>query len=275
MFDRLRSEFSGLGAKKGLALEVPACGLYAHSDPTLLGQILRNLLSNALRYTKSGCVRLTASARENCIDIEVNDTGIGIAEFDLARIFEEFYQVDVKPNSNREGHGLGLSIVQRTAAILGHSLSVQSEVGKGSNFRIAVPFGQPVELAAIRSDLRIPSKSGKAPHILLIDDDPGVLKATRLLLEVEGYRVTVGRSLADARTAAADNRDIQLLISDYHLSGSESGKAVIEAGRAVLPRVEVILMTGDTSSGLRLVFPADRICVASKPIEADVLLGMM
>ncbi|HXP64129.1 MAG TPA: ATP-binding protein [Steroidobacteraceae bacterium] len=273
--DQLRTEFRGLAAKKGLALKVPVCDQFIYTDPTLLGQILRNLLSNALRYTKTGSVSVLAVTREPYVEIEVRDTGVGIPEAELSRIFEEFYQVDVKPNSIREGHGLGLSIVQRTAAILGHELRVDSAVGAGSVFKIIVPIGEPVERPAAPVDSGSSAISGKAPHILLIDDDPGVLKATRLLLEVEGYRVTAGRSLAEARAAAAEHPDIQLLISDYHLSGGESGDAVIRALRETLPRIEVILMTGDTSSGLRHVSPADRICVASKPIEADVLLSMM
>ena len=120
-----------------------------------------------------------------------------------------------------------------------------------------------------------PDPAQARPAIVTIDDDPGVLKATRLLLEVEGYRVTVGRTLADTRAAVAKHADIQLLISDYHLSEGESGGAVIDLVRETLPRVEVILMTGDTSQGLRQVSSSDRICVASKPIEADALLGMM
>jgi len=273
--DQMRIEFSGLAAKKGLELIIPPCAQFVYTDPTLLGQILRNLLSNAIRYTQSGSVALSSTACDDHVEIEVRDTGIGIPEAHLERIFEEFYQVDVRPNSTREGHGLGLSIVQRTAAILAHHLTVASTYGSGSSFKITVPVGQPSVKLAAKDELAVTDVSGKAPHILLIDDDPGVLKATRLLLEVEGYRVTVGRTLADTRAAVAKHADIQLLISDYHLSEGESGGAVIDLVRETLPRVEVILMTGDTSQGLRQVSSSDRICVASKPIEADALLGMM
>ena len=95
------------------------------------------------------------------------------------------------------------------------------------------------------------------------------------LLEVEGYRVTAGRGVADARAAAHTHSEIQLLISDYHLADGESGRDVIDILRAALPRVEVILVTGDTSGGLRHVSASDRICVLSKPIKADELLLMM
>ncbi len=274
IMEQMRIEFAASAAKKGLDLEIPACEVFVHTDPILFGQILRNLVSNALRYTPSGSVTLCVSVREETVDIEVRDTGIGIAEAHLERIFEEFYQVDVRPNSVREGHGLGLSIVRRTAGILGHALSVSSVPGAGSCFRISVPLGQ-VTMGSAEEDATLQMASGKAPHVLLIDDDPGVLKATRLLLEVEGYRVTVGRTVADAQAAAAQHHDLQLLISDYHLADGESGSRVIRILREALPHIEVIMMTGDTSSGLRHFSPADGICVASKPIEADALLGMM
>jgi PAS domain S-box-containing protein len=275
LFAQMRIEFGGLAAKKALALNIPGCAHFVSTDPTLLGQILRNLLSNAIRYTQQGSVTLYSTLQDGHVNITVRDTGIGIAETHLERIFEEFYQVDVSPNSVREGHGLGLSIVQRTAAILGHALRVDSRQGSGSSFTIAVPACPSVPELSANHQLAAAAVCGKAPHVLLIEDDPGVQKATRLLLEVEGYRVTVGRTPADARAAAADHPDIQLLICDYHLADGESGREAIEIVREALPRIEVILMTGDTSSGLRQVSPADRICVASKPMEADALLGMM
>jgi two-component system CheB/CheR fusion protein len=273
--DQMRMEFTGLAEKKGLTLNTPRCTQFLYTDPTLLGQVLRNLLSNAVRYTQSGSVTLSATSHGDQVTIEVADTGCGIAKPNLERIFEEFYQVDVDPYSVREGHGLGLSIVQRTAAILGHELGVDSELGAGSRFKITVPVGEPNEKLARSDDPATANTSAKAPHVLLIDDDPGVLNATRLLLEVEGYRVTAGRSVADARAAANAHSDIQLLISDYHLAEGESGRDVIDILRTTSPRVEVILVNGDTSGGFRHVSPADRICVLSKPIKADALLLIM
>ena len=138
----MRMEFTGLAEKKGLTLNTPRCTQFLFTDPTLLGQVLRNLLSNAVRYTQSGSVTLSATSHGDQVTIEVADTGCGIAKPNLERIFEEFYQVDVDPYSVREGHGLGLSIVQRTAAILGHGLGVDSELGVGSSFKITVPAGR-------------------------------------------------------------------------------------------------------------------------------------
>jgi two-component system, sensor histidine kinase len=276
LFDQMRNEFSGVAAKKNLVLEISHCTAAVYSDATLLAQILRNLVSNGLRYTRHGSVTLSAEVRDSLVEITVRDTGIGIDEAQLDRIFEEFYQVDVPPNSIREGHGLGLSIVHRTALILGHALHVESAVGQGSSFKISVPIGRALpKEAAPQQELQSSPPPGESIHVLLIDDDQGVLKATRLLLEVEGYRVTPGRTVADAREAATEHRDIRLLISDYHLADGESGRAAIEIVRSLLPQVEVILMTGDTSGGLRQVSPADRICVASKPIDADALLALM
>jgi signal transduction histidine kinase len=109
------------------------------TDPTLLSQILRNLLSNAIRYTRTGFVRLKCEHENGQIRIDVEDTGIGIPEEHLSRIFDEFYQVGVVPNSVREGSGLGLSIVRRLVRLLNHHMRVHSRPGQGSVFSVVLP----------------------------------------------------------------------------------------------------------------------------------------
>jgi signal transduction histidine kinase len=141
LFEKLGIEFAVLAAAKGLQLDVAAEARCARSDPALLGQILRNLLSNAIRYTHSGTVRLLCELEDDLLRIEVRDTGVGIEQEHLTQIFEEFYQIGVAPNATREGHGLGLSVVQRVARLLKHEVRVQSEPGEGSVFSILVPAG--------------------------------------------------------------------------------------------------------------------------------------
>lgn len=135
----IQTEFSELARDKGLRLEVVTMtAILAHSDVTLLGQILRNLLSNAIRYTQQGIVRLCCVEDAGKIKVEVEDSGIGIAEKHLPYIFDEFYQVkDVR--AAREGHGLGLNIVRRVATLLNHEIKVRSVVGQGTIFSVMVP----------------------------------------------------------------------------------------------------------------------------------------
>ena len=142
MFEELRLEFSPLAQSKGLQFETSRCDEIVRSDSMLLSQILRNLISNAIRYTSVGRVRLTCEREGDQIRIDVEDTGIGIAEEHLTRIFDEFYQVGVVPNSVREGSGLGLSIVRRLVRLLNHHLRVHSRLGKGSTFSTVLPAGQ-------------------------------------------------------------------------------------------------------------------------------------
>ena len=110
----------------------------ARSDSTLLSQILRNLLSNAIRYTQQGGVSLRCLEESGKITVEIEDSGVGIAEEHLTYIFDEFYQVKGSRGA-REGYGLGLSIVRRVAKLLNHELSVRSTVGRGTTFAVSMP----------------------------------------------------------------------------------------------------------------------------------------
>jgi signal transduction histidine kinase len=139
LFDELRLEFSPLAQSKGVHFEIGMCGEMVVTDPALLSQILRNLLSNAIRYTRIGFVRLQCEREGEQVRIDVEDTGIGIAEEYLPRIFDEFYQVGITPNSVREGSGLGLSIVRRLVRLLKHHMRVHSRFGQGSVFSVVLP----------------------------------------------------------------------------------------------------------------------------------------
>ena len=142
MFEDLLRAFAASAADKGLRLQIEAGEEIAHSDPSLIEQLLRNLVTNAIKYTQRGCVSLRCvRASEDTLRLEVRDTGIGIPAAQIQYIYDEFYQVDVPSNSSREGYGLGLSIVQRIVRLLNLTMQVQSEVGKGSVFALHVPAG--------------------------------------------------------------------------------------------------------------------------------------
>ncbi len=131
LLEELRREFAGLAANKGLQLLVEPTNTRARSDPALIGQALKNLVSNAIKYTSSGWVRLRANDRGAFVRVEVADSGLGISAEHLPLIFDEFYQVGVAANTSREGYGLGLSIVQRVAQLLDLRIEVQSQPGDG------------------------------------------------------------------------------------------------------------------------------------------------
>jgi len=277
IFDELRQEFAAIASNKGLAFEVTPCDDSVHSDPSLVGQILRNLVSNAIKYTRVGSVALRCLHEPARVRIEVLDTGIGIPAEQLRYIYDEFYQVGIPANTTREGYGLGLSIVQRIVTLLEVRLEVQSEVGKGSTFTLTLPAGhggaRPVPrieaapTAAMRQD---------RTRVLLVEDDPAVLNATSMLLKSDGYEVRGVATLAEALEQARADPRIDLLVTDYHLRGGETGTRVIDSLRAQLDRpLKAVLITGDTSSAVKELPQDPCLRIVSKPVNADKLLSLL
>jgi len=249
-----------------------------HSDPSLVEEILRNLISNAIKYTRQGWVRLQCLHEAASVRIQVLDTGVGISTDQIPYIFDEFYQVGVPANSSREGYGLGLSIVQRIARLLNLNLDVRSEPGRGSAFSFTLPPGTGQTAAAGERWEAVNSRENqlRKPHILLVEDEPAVRNATRLLLMVEGYSVEAVSSMGEAIAAARRGESIDLLITDYHLRDGETGLTVIAELRAILgASMKALLITGDTSSVIRRLPQDSNLRIISKPVNADEMLGLL
>ncbi|HEY6925775.1 MAG TPA: PAS domain S-box protein [Steroidobacteraceae bacterium] len=279
IFEELRREFASLAANKGLRLEVATCQDCVHSDPSLVEQILRNLVSNAVKYTRQGWVKLQCLHEEAVVRLEVVDSGIGIPADQIPFIYDEFYQVGVPANSTREGYGLGLSIVQRLVKLLQLRLDVRSEVGKGSAFSLTLPASSGKSVAApceIQTPRPPTVRKVKKSRVLLVEDDVAVRDATRLLLKVEGYEVVPVASLEEALQKIRELDGVDLLVTDYHLRDGETGIQVINAVRqAVRPSLGAVLITGDTSTAIKEMPVDPHLRVASKPIRAEELLGLI
>jgi two-component system, sensor histidine kinase len=276
LFEELQREFTGIAVDKGLAFQIEVSAACACSDPALVEQIMRNLVSNAIKYTRRGRVTVRCVAQgATTLRVEVIDTGIGIPVEHIGYIYDEFYQVGVPTNSSRDGYGLGLNIVQRLVSLLNLRLEVTSEVGKGSVFALLLPVGtaQPVAFAPLGAV----TVSGGADHrklrVLLVEDDPAVRDATRMLLAVEGYRVTAVLSKSEALRKVAEEGAPDLVITDYHLGGGELGTDVISALRQGGATVRAVLMTGDTSTLVKQMSVDPHVRIASKPVNAEELLG--
>ena len=277
LFEEMCNEFASIAASKGLELRIEVAADCAHSDPSLVGQILRNLVSNAIKYTQRGWVRLRSAPSPAGVRLEVGDSGIGIPADHLPYIYDEFYQVGIASNTSREGYGLGLSIVYRLVRLLDLKLVVQSEVGRGSTFALEIPAGkQGTKGGTVTAPAECrPDVCPTSGRILLVDDDAGVRNATAMLLRVEGFEVFCAASLTEANEALRKDPRIDLVIADYHLQKGETGIQVIAAARAIAgERLGAVLVSGDTSSTLRDK-ATDRLRIASKPIQADELLSMI
>lgn len=275
LFAEIRNEFLSLASSKGLEMRVTATTDCAHSDPALVGQILRNLVSNAIKYTVVGRIELRCAPDSAAVRIEIRDTGIGIAPEQLAHIYDEFYQVGVASNTTREGYGLGLSIVRRLVSLLKLHIDVYSEPGHGTIFTLELPRGAATSTTRQLAAARVAEvRTAIAPLILLVDDDAAVRRATTMLLQVEGYRVAAAESLSEALLRAS--AETALLMTDYHLGDGNTGEDVISAVRQATGRaVPAILITGDTSATMRERHSDDSVHKVSKPIDADQLLHLL
>jgi CheY-like chemotaxis protein len=219
--------------------------------------------------------------RGRFVRIEVSDSGVGIAPDQIVYIFDEFYQVDVATDNARDGYGLGLSIVQRVAQLLGVQIDVQSQPGSGSTFALDVPASEgntrwlpqgPTNGHEL-PDVPPPRR----PNVLIVEDDEIVRPATRRFLISEGYRVTTVSSLAEAIAClgGAASEDVWLLITDYHLGGGNTGIEIVRMARDRFGAdFKAVLVTGDTSSVIRDLQRDRHLRVISKPIDAEELLGI-
>ncbi|MDE2296429.1 MAG: PAS domain S-box protein [Gammaproteobacteria bacterium] len=274
VFGSVRAAFEEQARSKGLEFVVEDCEEVVRSDRNLLVQVLQNLVGNAIRYTRSGVVRLRCLHEDAGVRLEVLDTGIGIPAQQHQAIFEEFFQLNDAPGQAREGFGLGLAIVRRIAVLLSLSVEVDSAPGRGSRFAITVPRGAaPGEPHARERAVR--PGGVQRSRILVIDDDPTVARATRLLLELEGHEAEWLAGVDDWRRWVATGAEPpDLIIAEVRLRSQFSGlDAIREIRGAIRREVPALLVTGDTSQRTADAAQACSRCeLLSKPVVPEVFL---
>ncbi|HXA24044.1 MAG TPA: chemotaxis protein CheB [Acetobacteraceae bacterium] len=278
LLERMRDEFTYHARAKGLALRVVPCGLSIRSDPRLLEQMIRNLLSNAMKYTERGKVLMGCRRRDGMLSIEVWDTGIGIPNDDLQSIFEEYRQLGNPARERSLGLGLGLSIVQRLGNLLGHRVHVRSHLGKGSVFAIEVTLPksetapQPEPYRPITAD-PIVAVGRRTGTILVIEDDPEVCELLELVLKADGHgAVTAEDGVAALELVAREMVQPDLILADYNLPRGMNGLQAANKLQETLHRqIPFIILTGDISTGtLRDI--AGQGCVhLNKPVKLKEL----
>jgi two-component system, chemotaxis family, CheB/CheR fusion protein len=274
LLERLRDEFTYHADAKRLQLRHVPCNVSISSDPRLLEQMLRNLISNALKYTPNGKVLIGCRRRKGYVSLEVWDSGVGIDAFDLQAIFDEYHQVDNAARERSRGLGLGLSIVKRLGDLLGHTVHVRSVPGRGSVFAVDV-LEQPNPMVdqAFAPDNANSETLPRSGQILIIEDDPEVRELLEVLLAEDGYKVTSAPNGAAALKLAKKAKTApDLILSDYNLPGAINGVEATGKLRELIGQpVPVIILTGDISTAaLRDI--ADHDCVQlNKPVKPKML----
>lgn len=274
LLQQMESEFAPIAGQAGIRLRVAPSSAVIASDPALLGQVLRNLLSNALRYTPSGRVLLGCRRRNGQLAIEVFDTGIGIAPDQHSAIFAEFYQIGNKARDRSQGLGLGLAIVERVVRLLGHALAMRSEPGRGSCFSVAVPLatladGRPPATRLPDAEHGHISDNLAGRRILMVDDEEAIRIGMCELLQGWGCEVTTAGSVAEALDrAAAGPATIDAVISDMGLPGQGNGIDAIAALRDRYgSQLPALLITGDTSQAALQAARQAQLIMLHKPIK--------
>jgi len=268
-------EFAPLAAAKGIELKYVKCSLVVRSDRRLLRRLVQNLVSNAIKYTPSGRVLIGCRRRSDKLRIDVYDTGVGIPESKWRDIFVEFHRLEQGARIAR-GLGLGLSIVERVARVLGSAVELDSTADGGSHFAVAVPLSNaaPVELPA-RDDTRIDPSQLAGTTALCIDNEPSVLDGMETLLRGWGCEVIKAPDLGVALAAIAQSPAmLNGLLVDYHLDHGNGIEAIIELRRRCgdLP---AILITADRSPTVRAQARAEDIQVLHKPIKPAALRALL
>jgi len=275
LIDRLSAEFGRQASHKGLEFHSEPCAATVRSDPNLLSEIIQNLVQNAIRYTDNGSIQMTCDCRGDVCRLEITDTGIGIEEDQLDKIFQEFHQAKA-PGASKEGFGLGLAIVRRLADLLRHDISVESTSGKGSSFAVSMPVVRSKRHAANDESAETPGDAtAGAGVIVLIEDDVNVANAWGLLLEAEGYLVATAASAPEANAILKHLDTVpSLLISDFHLLDGSTGVEAVSGIREFYDEnIPAFIVSGDTSKVVKEARPLDNCTLMSKPVNTARLLA--
>jgi len=258
VFDPLAAEFQALAHDRGIRFNVVGSRQWVHSDPQLLRRVLQNFLSNALRYAEQGRVLLGVRMQGDALRLQVWDNGPGIDPQEQRAIFEEFRRGSA---AGGQGLGLGLSIAQRMAALLGHPIGLRSWSGHGSMFELRVPRADPLPRQAVTPIDAQPLPAGRA---LLLDNEPAALSALSVLLSGWGWQVHAARTMEQAQCAPW-RPDVHIF--DYHLDAGRTGLDVLhELGEDALD-VPTVILTADRDGELRQRLLDRGIGVLYKPLK--------
>lgn len=277
LFNSLRTEFQPVADRSGLELRIRATEFVVKSDARLLMRILRNFVSNALRYTNSGGVLVGFRQRKNKLLLEVWDTGEGIPSDRLNDIFKEFKQLDQHRNGLRTGVGLGLAIVDRIAGVIGAEIDVRSRLDRGSVFSICVPLAEQPRRQPCAVLTTATSQAFSGETVLVVDNDQNILISMRALLQQWGLNVLIA---TDANTAISlcESQALtpETILLDYHLDFDQTGlDALDQLEEHFMNRIPTAMLTAERADNSLRAFKDLGLPVLHKPIKPGKLRALL
>src|SRR4051794_188305 len=278
MGDLMRSleiEFAPSARAKGLKLTFVPCSLPVESDRTLLRRLLQNFISNAIKYTPRGRVLIGCRRHGQSLQIGVYDTGVGIPPQKRGEIFKEFHRLEQGARIAR-GLGLGLSIVERLARVLNHSIALEANGSGGSVFSVTVPVAQAVNYTAAVTTATPLSTPVSGALIACIENDAAILDGMKTLLTAwDAEVIAVADPEAALEAIEAAGRPVTGLLVDYHLDRGNGLAAIRDIRRRFGENVPAILITADRSPHVRAAAREENIVVLNKPVKPASLRALL
>lgn len=278
MLSSLYAEFLPVAENKGLSLKMVTNSMAVRSDSRLLMRIVRNLISNAIRYTSSGKVLVGCRKEGQHVLIQVWDTGDGIPVEQQGHIFKEFNQLEQHRGKNRQGLGLGLAIVERISRMLEHPVCIRSVEGKGSVFSVTVPLANEntVVTGKVRYSEPVPELLHNR-HVLVVDNEDSILLSMDALLTQWGGRVICANNAEEAMALCQDEGFVpEVILADFHLHDGLLGTDCVAALRNYFQLdIPAVMLTADRSNESRKLFSQLELPVLNKPVKPGKLRALL
>ncbi len=268
-FETLRPGFLATARDKKLEFRIVGSKASVVADPTLLELALRNLLANAMKFTRTGGVLLGVRRGRGELGISVVDTGVGIAAERASAVFEEFNREKMAAHGPNDGIGLGLAIAKRLAAMMGGRITLRSRPGKGSAFTIWLREGG--GFRQTRRDVLLGKGSLEGVRILILDDDPLCAAAMKQEFQDQGALVSAASTIPAARAAVDASGPPEVMVVDYDLSNGDTGLKFVEAMRAKGAQSSVVMVTGSTNAEAIAALRGSGLPWLTKPVDPTAL----
>lgn len=283
IFSVIGHEFGVLASDKNIRLLMHGHSKSVYSDPLMLERIIRNLVSNAIRYTSEGGVLVGARKRKDQVWIEVWDSGQGIPEEKISEIFSAHVQLNNPDHDPTKGFGLGLSIVKKMIDNLGHELEVKSLPGNGTLMRLKIDNNISAKKETLKTSVTMPQISTgnlndplNGLNALVIDDDADVLDATQIIVQGWGINVNGAGNYQQALDVAEQlDYKLDVILADYDLGQGQTGARLIEELRSKAQRkIPAVIISGESAEFLQSLAD-DGFSVLKKPVKAARLRAMI